>query len=223
MKHAADLSHIQGIIWDLDNTLYRFDDGFEKLCDEAAARVALDLGLEMSFEQAYETAVKSYKLYHYSYHIFVTEHGLPLKEFHVQFHEAITVDDIARPYDIAESLEKLGRPQIIATNGSRGWAERVLVHLGLSHLFPMKNVFGFEDYDHVSKANTDKPYDLALDILQKEPENILVVEDSVLNLVRPKALRFQTALVHQDAVAEDHIHAVDYDFEDTPVLLRALL
>lgn len=218
----ADLSKVEGFIWDLDNTLYRFDDGFEKLCDEAAARVALDLGLELSFEEAYATAVKSYKLYHYSYHIFVTEHGLPLKEFHTQFHEAIDVDDIARPYDIAASLEALDRPQIIATNGSRDWAERVLLHLGLSHLFPMSHVFGFEDYDHISKANTDKPYDIALETLQRKPENILVIEDSILNLIRPKTLGFQTALVHQDDIAEDHAHAVDHSFEDTPGLLQSL-
>ena len=218
-----DLSEIEAFVWDLDNTLYRFDDGFEKLCDEAAARVALDLGLNISFEEAYATAVKSYKLYHYSYHIFVTQHGLCLKEFHSRFHKAIAVDDIARPYDIAEPLQALSKPQIIATNGSRGWAERVIDHLELSHLFPMDHVFGFEDYGHVSKANTDKPYDLALDILQKPRKNILVIEDSPINLVRPKSLGFQTALVHQETIPEEYGQSIDYIFTDTPMLLDALI
>ena len=65
-----DLSHIRGVVWDLDGTLYRYDALFKDACQLAAARTAIDLGIDMSFEEAVALAMESERLYGNSFRLF---------------------------------------------------------------------------------------------------------------------------------------------------------
>ena len=52
--------HVETWVFDLDNTLYRFGDEFIDICNRAAAETAIELGLDLTFEEAHALATRSY-------------------------------------------------------------------------------------------------------------------------------------------------------------------
>lgn len=191
-----DQNRIKGIIWDLDNTLYRFTDEFKTHCNQAAAEAALEVGIDLSHADAFKIAERSEELYGYSMHIYVTDHGLSYADLHIPFHRRID-ENIIEPIEGAlGALEKFKGHQVILTNASRCWAERALNYIGANHLFKEEEIIPIEDVDFVPKARDRDGFNRALEILNIPANDVLMVDDLDRNLVIPHQMGMQTVYMH---------------------------
>lgn len=202
--------NIKAIIWDLDNTLYRFDGDFEKACNIAAGRAALHMGVPLSLEQAIEFATQSHLDNGFSVEVFIRDHDVNRHDIHHVFHSFIDETVIAKSLETIEAFEKSTQDHILLTHGSADWARRVLSHLGLKTFFPDTHILGREDFNFQSKWDGPYPFEKALTVLgRRAAPDILVVEDTPHNLQYPHQMGMQTALIHHGKPLEtypDYIH-----------------
>ncbi|HPD82325.1 MAG TPA: HAD hydrolase-like protein [Alphaproteobacteria bacterium] len=200
---GLNIDTIEGVIWDLDNTLYRFTDKFIKSCNVAAAKAAQDLGLNFTYEETVKIAEKSEAEYGYSMHIYITDHGLSYQDLHVPFHQNIDETVIQPIEKTAQALDKFKGRQAIVTNASRCWAQRVLKYLNLDDVFKYHEIIPMEDVNYEPKARSDKGFIRAAEILRLPPDRLLMVDDLDRNLIIPHKMGMQTAyMYHNDPMVE---------------------
>jgi putative hydrolase of the HAD superfamily len=217
----ADLSHIRGIIWDLDGTLYRYDAIFNEVCNTAAARTAIDLGLKMDLDEAIKMATRS-NAEHGSSFKFFADHGIAYEDFHIPFHKAVDTTILAKNTEMKAALEALPIPMVILTNASRDWARRTLDHLEYGHLFGDGKILALEDVDYQPKSSSKKGFEKGLATLGVRATETLMVEDLAKNLIHAKEMGMTTALVHHGQLPDTGIGHVDTFFQDTLELVRVL-
>lgn len=193
---GLDTSKVQGVIWDLDNTLYRFTDAFYRSCTESAAKAAQDLGIDLNYDETLKLAERSEVEHGYSMHGYVTDHGLSYAELHFPFHQNIDVSVVEPIIGTAQVLEKFANHQVILTNASRCWAERVLQNLNIDTVFKSHEIIPMEDVNYEPKARSDRGYKRAVEILGLAPENIIMVDDLDRNLIIPHKMGMQTIYMH---------------------------
>lgn len=218
---TKDFSHIRGIIWDLDGTLYRYDKIFLEACDIAAARTAIDLGLKMELDEAIKMAGRSYREHGSSFRFFA-DHGIRYEDFHLPYHNAVDTTILLKNQEMKLALEALPIPMIILTNASRDWARKTLDHLEYGDIFGDGNLLALEDVAYQAKASSKKGFEKGLEILGVRGEETLMVEDLPRNLIHAKSMGMTTALVHHGALPETGIDHVDVFFDDTLELVRVL-
>jgi pyrimidine 5'-nucleotidase len=218
---AGDLSHIRGIIWDLDGTLYRYEAVFIEACNIAAARTAIDLGLKMELGEAIALATHSYREHGSSFKFFA-KHGIRYEDFHTPYHQAVDTTILAKNHEMKQALQSIPVPMIILTNASRDWAKRTLNHLELSDIFGDGRLLALEDVDFQSKATGRKGFEKALSLLGVRAGEALMVEDLASNLIHAKDMGMTTALVHHGKLPEKGVEHVDSFFQDTLELVRVL-
>lgn len=187
---------LEGVIWDLDNTLYRFEDGFEHLCNIAAARAAMKGGAPLSEGEAIELSSLSYQQYGYSCRLFIERYGMDREQLHYDFHDLIDERLIRRSLDLIGLFEKTGLRHALVTHSSGRWARRALSHIGLAPFFPEEAIFPAEDVAFRSKAESREPFERALSLLGLAEDKVAVVEDVAANLRIPHEMGLATVLVH---------------------------
>ncbi len=217
----SDLSHIRGVVWDLDGTLYRYDAIFIEACNIAAARTAIDLGLQMELDEAVRLAGRSYDEHGSSFKFFA-DHGIRYEDFHLPYHQSVDTTILAKNRAMKTALEELPIPMVILTNASRDWARRTLDHLEYGHIFGDGKLLALEDVDYQAKSNSRKGFEKALSSIGVRAEETLMVEDLPTNLVHAKAMGMTTALVHHGQLPESGLDHVDTFFQDTLELVRTL-
>ncbi len=207
-----DTNDVQGIIWDLDNTLYRFTDDFICSCNEAAAKAAQKLGITLSYEDTLKLAERSEAEHGYSMHGYVADHGLSYASLHFPFHDNIDEKVIAPIDGMRAALECAVCPQAIVTNASRGWAERVLKYCGLDDLFPADHIVPMEDVGFKAKALTDEGFKKAADIIKVPHNKIIMADDLDRNLILPHKLGMKTVYMHHGDTMKDLPAYIDNQF-----------
>lgn len=200
---TPDLSHVDTWLFDLDGTIYPAESGFlDAVVDRMTDFVEKVTGLPR------EEAFKLQKAY-------LAEHGLTLKglmlhhgvdpyEFHAIFHD-LSLECLAHDADLLAAIERLPGRRLIFTNADDRHAERVLAHLGLSHLF--------DDVFHIASAGYEpKPSAAAFAAIDAAhgiaPVSTAFFEDSQRNLEPAAALGMTTVLVgpHAQAATAPFIH-----------------
>jgi putative hydrolase of the HAD superfamily len=188
---------IDGIVFDLDGTLYR-DDGreMEAAYERAGVAAALAAGAALNVEEALLVARESFAIHGYYAKGFVP-HGVEETDFHFRFHAALETDAIGTVDGLHEALSACGTDRfVIATHSSRDWASRAVGHLLLGDTFPAARVIVLEDCGFRDKRGHEEPFRKALAILGTEPSRTAVIEDSARNLTVPKRLGMPTVLVN---------------------------
>lgn len=218
---APDLSHIEGIIWDLDNTLYRYDAPFIHACNVAAANQAIAMGLDLPFEEAFAMATESEKQFGSSFRLFA-DRGLLYRDFHFPYHESVDMTIVARNDAVKTALESLSLPMVILTNASKDWARKTVAHHAFGHIFDDAKIIALEDVDFKAKAHHPDGFERGLSLLGTDASKTLMVEDIARNLPIAKQLGLTTALVHHARKPDDAEH-VDAVFETTLDLTQHLL
>jgi len=215
--------HIKGIIWDLDNTLYRFDQAFINACNHAAAKTICTLIPDLSFDQALDQAEKSYQEHGFSGHSFVNHYGGNYQDYHFTFHETIDEKILQHNEEMNRLMADLNLPHAIITNASRHWAHRALNHLGLRDFFPDDHIIPLEDSAFEPKARSRKPFEMACAKLNLKTADVLMVEDTARNLKVAKDMGMTTVLIHHGHKPEAEQDFIDLEFSDTVSLMRALI
>jgi len=189
-------SGIKGIIWDLDNTLYKIDDVLAHAFDLSVARAAIADGLAMPIEQATTIATKSFKEYGYNGHIFVNEHDADHDHLHFEAQHYLDETIIEKSRKVKELFSEINLPNILVTHSPLSWAERVLEHLELKEFFPDDYIFPFERYDFKPKSEDGKVFERSLEKLSISGSEAVVIEDMIPNLRIPHDIGINTILVH---------------------------
>jgi putative hydrolase of the HAD superfamily len=219
---GLDPDKIDGIIWDLDNTLYRFTEEFRYQCNVAAAKAAQTQGINLSYDDTFKLAQKSEAEYGYSIHLYLVHHGLSYDSLHVPFHDNIDETTINIIDGAAEGIRAINRPQAILTNASRGWAQRVLKHMKVSDLFPDEMITASEDVDFQVKSQSRVGFERALKALDLSAERVVMVDDLDRNLIIPHEMGMQTVYMHHDDPIGDLPHYMDAQFENILGFIDAL-
>jgi FMN phosphatase YigB (HAD superfamily) len=207
----------QAIIWDLDNTLYRFTPDFEDHCNQAAAKAAVKLGFHDDYDHCLNVARDSFRTHHFSIYQYLDDGRFQYRDFHHVFHEAIDDTHVKPIKGLRQKLEENDMPQIILTNASRDWATRAVRKANLDHLFRENDILAMEDFNYIPKARGTDGYQKAMSLLHQktpniEPGRVLFVDDLERNLKIGHIAGMQTALVHacdetkSAAQTMDHVH-----------------
>jgi putative hydrolase of the HAD superfamily len=197
---------IRAILFDLDDTLYPRSAGVMGQIREMILRymrTRLDLtpeeadALRRHYLHTYGTTMRGLQIHHQiepnEYLDFV--HDIPLHEY-------------IRPNPALDAaLASLPQQKAVFTNASREHAERVLDVLGVRHHFD--HIVDVRDVDFESKPRL-AAYRRACELLQLRPEECMLVEDNVRNLVPAKELGMVTVLVGEDGDAAAGAGAVDH-------------
>ncbi|MGQ9599649.1 MAG: pyrimidine 5'-nucleotidase [Anaerolineae bacterium] len=195
---------IQVILFDLDETLYPAEAGIMDQIRELILRYLrgyLNLSLDESeslrqhYIQTYGTTMRGLQI---NYQIDAEEylrfvHNIPLQQY-------------LRPNaELDAVLASISLPKIVFTNASREHAERVLDQLGIRRRFSR-----IVDIRDVAYENKPEPgaYQRLCQLLQIRPEECLIVEDSIRNLIPAKKLGMVTVLVGKQETDPDH--SVDF-------------
>jgi FMN phosphatase YigB (HAD superfamily) len=220
------MKNIGTIIWDLDNTLYKFTDNQIDGWNENAAHFVRDNGLDMDYEIARQLAVRGFTEHRNSTHFFVADHGFNARDIHVGVNKRICETSVIPCADTPELMRLLppSTRHIILTYAIQDWAHRVLKYAKLDNFFDKTMIFGAEDYEFEDKAHSPRGINLALDKSGAAAENALFVEDTLANLKTAKAhTGVQTAYLHHDRPYNpSDMDFVDIIVRDTPELLRTL-
>lgn len=200
---AADLTHVETWLFDLDNTLYPAESGVMR---EVERRMTgfVERVTGLSRDEAYALQKR-----------YLAEHGLTLKglmlnhgvdpdEFHALFHD-LSLEGLAHDPELLAALARLPGRRLIFTNASHVHAERVLARLGLAELFD--EVFHIASFDF-----TPKPQPEAFRRITAEhgidPGAAAFFEDSERNLAPAAEIGITTVLVgpHAQSCAAPFVH-----------------
>lgn len=201
---------IRGILWDLDNTLYRCTQEIHDTFNTAIARAALQLGVNLPFDQACAVAHESFLKTRYSGAVFVENYNISPHDLHSMSVDFLDHTLVSRCNDTVDMFGKHGHPHALITHAARPWAQRILDRLGLRGWFPEDRIFAFENYNFESKARSQRPFEMALSSINLDPENVLMVEDTIENLQIPKRMGMTTVFVHHGDTPADIPDFVDF-------------
>lgn len=217
---TGTFKNLKGIIWDLDNTLYRAHAGMDHAYHLAAARLAVRDGVEPSMEVALEKARKSYEEREFSGRFLISEHGYDVPHLHKELHDMIDETAIVKSIETADLFRELDFKNALVTHGSKGWAHRVLAHLDLIAFFDHDAILSLESYDFQRKNESGAGVEMALQALDLAPDQVLMVEDIAHNLTIPHEMGIFTVFIHHGRRPEDTLDYVDAQYNSAIDLLE---
>ncbi len=200
------MTGIDGLIFDLDHTLYSLAAAREEMFVRAAVAAALDVaatqGLPLTPEEA-ELLVQHSKTWETSDLMkLVDERGFDedlLFSAYARHSFRILQSTIeqGRDPDLHAALEPFRDRVVILTHGSRGWAEAIVEILGLGDIFPPERILAYDDpaIDFHAKNADTRPFIEALRVLGLPPNRVAMVEDTPDNLVIAQGFGITTVLV----------------------------
>jgi putative hydrolase of the HAD superfamily len=180
------------VLFDLDETLYPPEVG---VMDHFRARVLTYLCTRMMLPRAEADALRRSYLQEYG----TTLRGLQLNrqvdpEDYLRYVHDIPLEKYLRANpELDAVLAGIPLPKVIFTNASREHAERVLGLLAIRRHFA--RIVDIRDVEFESKPQRGA-YRRTCDLLGVQPQDCLIVEDSLRNLCPAKALGMSTVLVH---------------------------
>lgn len=217
---TATYKNLKGMLWDLDNTLYRVNEQLHEAYHIAAARLATQDGVEKSYEVALQKAKDSYINSEFSGKFLITEHNYNVPHLHTRLHDMIDETAIVKNREIADMFRELGLKNALVTHGSQGWAHRVLVHLELIEFFDTDAILSLESFDFQRKNESSAAVDLALEKLGLSADDVMMTEDIAHNLQIPSDMGMFTAFLHHGKPPADLPDYIDETYDNALTLLR---
>ena len=213
---------IKGLVFDLDNTLYRDPANKNSIFSQAAARAALQMGAGMSFVDAVRMAEQSYADHESEAVAFCRAFGFDKKRFYHHVHEFGVELMLQAIHPVQAYKEAFNRLSItldvrILTHGSQRWAERLVAHLGYHAVLREDCLLGLDHPKIADRRKDQGPevFEAVASIMGLDPKEICVVEDTLDNLIIPHQMGMQTVYVHWGkALLEepDYVTAQVFDF-----------
>lgn len=218
----ADLTHLKGVIWDLDDTLYAVNAGLKRSMRESIARTVVEMGFPITYDEALKMAEESQDIHRLTVKLLVEKFNIGHEALHLPFHA--NMDHLVIPKNPAlpvafEEANHLNH--VIVTHASREWAMRMLDHLEIADFFPAGHVLGLEDIDFEKKDSSERATKTGLSLMGLNPDQVAFAEDRDYNLTIPYRLGLTTALIDhpsQPRALPPHVH---HRFQDAAALLAA--
>jgi putative hydrolase of the HAD superfamily len=198
---AVHFAHVETWVFDLDNTLYPpearlFDQIERKMTAWVAA--ALDVTeaeadrLRHAYWQSHGTTLAG----------LMEVHGIDPAGYLTDVHD-ISFDALAPDPALESAIARLPGRRIVYTNGTAGYAERVLDALGLSRLFDA--LYGVEEAGFQPKPRAEA-YAAVFAADGLSPDRAAMFEDDPRNLAVPHGLGMRTVHVAPAPHEAPHIH-----------------
>jgi putative hydrolase of the HAD superfamily len=198
-ESGPDFRHVKSWIFDLDNTLYRADNGIftqieARMTDYVMAFLALPRA------QARARQKELYRQYGTTLNGLMCEHGAAPDDYLHYVHD-IDLSDLSPDARLTAALEKLPGRRFVFTNGCRDHAARILGRLGLAKLFD-------EVWDIRTMGFQPKPqrgaYDSVVAAAGLTCTEAAMFDDLPRNLVPARALGMTTVWLKTDMPWGDH-------------------
>jgi len=182
---------MNAILFDLDNTLYPPERDLFSLIDVRINRYMLEVvaiapadvdGLRRRYWKDYGATLQG----------LIRHHAVDPEDYLTYVHAVDVAGRLSADLELRRTLEGLGVPCYVFTNGSRCHVDRVVAALGLEGLFV--DVFDIRVANYQPKPNPD-PYRRVLERLGLTGECCVMVEDQPNNLKTAKDFGMKTVLV----------------------------
>jgi len=200
---AADLTHIDVWLFDLDNTLYPPGSGFMGLIEARMTEfVARHVGL--SHDDAHALQKLYYRELGTTLAGLMAHHDVRPEDYLDHVHD-VPLDSLTPDPELIAAIHRLPGRRLIFTNGDERHAGRVLDHLGLADAF--EDVFHIASADFVPKPHPDT-FDKLIKAHAIAPRAAAFFEDSEKNLAPAADLGMTTILVgpHAEASTAPFVH-----------------
>lgn len=170
---------IRHFLFDLDNTLYPFDQ--TELLHEV--RKKMEDWICTHLQTAPEEARRLRELYREQYGSTLRglcrHHGVNAKQFLREVHDAIDPRGFLRPNEaLRRMLKDLPAPSSVLSNAPAAWVERVLEALGVRAFF--EHIFDIAFADYRGKPDPEV-YRACLAHLKLSPDQVVFLEDEPAN------------------------------------------
>ena len=214
---------IKTIIWDLDNTLYKYTDQQVQLWHEGVSKFMQSQGVNLPIDDAIALAHKGWLNHRDSNHYFIHQYGIDKNAAHIGMFEYIDknmIDPCTETPSLMETMQN--QHHVILTYATKEWANKILSHTGLSEFFHPDFILGAEDYNFEDKAHSPRGILTALDKIGGNADEVMFVEDTLPNLKPAKdhAGVHTVYLHHGRPINDNDMDHVDLTVEDTPALLK---
>jgi putative hydrolase of the HAD superfamily len=189
-----DFRHVKNWVFDLDNTLYRADNGIFAQIEARMTDYVMRF-LDLPREAAWTRQKDLYRQYGTTLNGLMREHDACADDYLHYVHD-IDLSGLTADPDLTAALEKLPGRRFIFTNGCRDHAGRILDRLGMAHLFETV-------WDIRTIAFAPKPeacaYDCVVAAGGVDPHSAAMFDDLAHNLVPAHNLGMTTIWLKTDA------------------------
>jgi putative hydrolase of the HAD superfamily len=191
---GPDFRHVRSWIFDLDNTLYRADNGiFAQIEARMTEYVMAFLGLAR--EDAYARQKELYRRYGTTLNGLMTEHGAEPDAYLHYVHD-IDLSSLSPDRALAQEIARLPGRRFVFTNGCRDHAARILDRLQMTDLFDA--VWDIRSMDFAPKPQA-RAYASVVEAGQLACGEAAMFDDIARNLVPGRALGMTTVWLKTDS------------------------
>lgn len=198
---AQLFSHVDGWVFDLDNTLYPPE---ARLFDQIESRMTdfVMTALQVSRAEANRLRSRYWADYGTTLAGLMELHDVDPAPYLAEVHE-IDLGHLQPDPKLKARIDALPGRRIVYTNGAAPYAERVIEARGLSGAFDA--VYGVEHAGYRPKPER-VAFEQVFELDGLDPTRAAMFEDDPRNLSAPYAMGMRTVQVSPDPTAADHIH-----------------
>jgi putative hydrolase of the HAD superfamily len=204
-----DFRHVKDWIFDLDNTLYRADNGIFAQIESRMTDYVMAF-LQLPREAAYDRQKHLYRQYGTTLSGLMREHDAAPDDYLHYVHD-IDLSGLAPDAGLTAAIEKLPGRRFVFTNGCRDHAARILDRLGMAHLFD--DVWDIRTMDFQPKPEA-QAYASVVRAGGVAPDQAAMFDDIARNLVPARALGMTTIWLKTDSAWGKHGPLLDVGPED---------
>jgi putative hydrolase of the HAD superfamily len=184
---VPDFRHVKNWIFDLDNTLYRADNGLFAQVDARMTDFVADY-LKLDRDAARSLQKSLYRQHGTTLNGLIRNHGMDPEPF-LEFVHRIDLSDLHPDPALAQAIRKLPGRRYIFTNGCTHHAARILARLGLDDLF--EQIWDIRSFAFVPKPDPAAYRQIVADG-GFAPDTAAMFDDMPQNLAAAHALGMTT-------------------------------
>jgi len=233
---------VEGVVFDLDYTLYPPSQSLAECKIESAVVVAKSLSLGVSDDRLRDMVYESREKYRGSLTIFAEEHGADIKQLWIKHFDEMIKQTRENGFfnaagELQTGLSKLRLNNVrgaIGTHSHHNWADHVLNELDMSDMFPTAYRVTKRQVGNIGKNQGPAMCDACLDALgalkTEDPASrgarYAVVEDTMENLKSFKERGLMTIFIRRESshlLDDDIADYVDVVVEESDMAIEAIL
>ncbi len=200
------------ILWDLDGTLCPHNVEFYNCALKALAQAPIDMGADISFEQAFEFAQKNYTGQRKVVKEFANKFNFDADKLFQQYYRVLRTDFLNSNDEIIKLFDKYCHcfEFGVLTNASFLWAKKSLTKLRLYEYFNPKFIFGYDEVGELLKTD-EKAIDNMLNHCCKfgyTKQDIIIVDDKVRVVEILQNFGIKTILFNKEKQQKDMIYKI---------------
>jgi putative hydrolase of the HAD superfamily len=196
------MKNLQYALFDLDNTLYPQSCGLMKEIGNRINRFMVER-LGICPEEVSKTRDSFLKTHGTTLNALRRHFEVDPDEFLAFVHDIPLAEYLRYEPQLDQMLGRLKIRKIVFTNADARHARRVLTRLGIMHHF--ESILDIHFLEFVNKPH-ERAYLKVLEEISARPEECVLIEDSLTNLIAAKKLGMTTVIVSEKTQNGDHCH-----------------